>query len=65
MCESAAMRKVVRVYQEWISLQDKPVFMREPEEDRFTGQLDSAHEQRTGKEEEVGVSELKFISEEC
>jgi len=58
MCESAAMRKVVRVYQEWISLQDKPVFMREPEEDRFTGQLDSAHEQRTDKEEEVGVSEV-------
>uniref|UniRef100_A0A672SPZ5 Ral GTPase activating protein catalytic subunit alpha 1 n=1 Tax=Sinocyclocheilus grahami TaxID=75366 RepID=A0A672SPZ5_SINGR len=54
MCEAAAMRKVVRVYQEWISLQDKPVFMREPEEDRFTSQLDSTHEQRTDKEEEVG-----------
>uniref|UniRef100_A0A671KAF3 Ral GTPase-activating protein subunit alpha-1-like n=1 Tax=Sinocyclocheilus anshuiensis TaxID=1608454 RepID=A0A671KAF3_9TELE len=53
MCEAAAMRKVVRVYQEWISQQDKPVFMREPEEDRFTGQLDSTHEQRTDKEEEV------------
>uniref|UniRef100_A0A672SS10 Ral GTPase activating protein catalytic subunit alpha 1 n=1 Tax=Sinocyclocheilus grahami TaxID=75366 RepID=A0A672SS10_SINGR len=58
MCEAAAMRKVVRVYQEWISLQDKPVFMREPEEDRFTSQLDSTHEQRTDKEEEVGVSEV-------
>uniref|UniRef100_A0A8C1ZDG3 Ral GTPase activating protein, alpha subunit 1 (catalytic) n=1 Tax=Cyprinus carpio TaxID=7962 RepID=A0A8C1ZDG3_CYPCA len=58
MCEAAAMRKVVRVYQEWISLQDKPVFMREPEEDRFTGQLDSTHEQRSDKEEEVGVSEV-------
>lgn len=58
MCEAAAMRKVVRVYQEWISQQDKPVFMREPEEDRFAGQLDSAHEQRTDKEEEVGVSEV-------
>ncbi|XP_030574006.1 ral GTPase-activating protein subunit alpha-1 isoform X3 [Archocentrus centrarchus] len=32
MCEAAAMRKVVRVYQEWISLEDKPVFMKEPEE---------------------------------
>uniref|UniRef100_A0A671M8W1 Ral GTPase-activating protein subunit alpha-1-like n=1 Tax=Sinocyclocheilus anshuiensis TaxID=1608454 RepID=A0A671M8W1_9TELE len=53
MCEAAAMRKVVRLYQEWISLQDKPVFMREPEEDRFTSQLDSTHEQRTDKEEEV------------
>uniref|UniRef100_A0A1A8B0E7 Ral GTPase activating protein, alpha subunit 1 (Catalytic) n=1 Tax=Nothobranchius furzeri TaxID=105023 RepID=A0A1A8B0E7_NOTFU len=32
MCEAAAMRKVVRVYQEWISMEDKPVFMKEPEE---------------------------------
>ncbi|XP_059375978.1 ral GTPase-activating protein subunit alpha-1 isoform X5 [Carassius carassius] len=57
MCEAAAMRKVVRVYQEWISLQDKPVFMREPEEDRFTGQPDSTHEQRTDKEEEdIGLT---------
>uniref|UniRef100_A0A9J8AQC2 Ral GTPase activating protein catalytic subunit alpha 1 n=1 Tax=Cyprinus carpio carpio TaxID=630221 RepID=A0A9J8AQC2_CYPCA len=57
MCEAAAMRKVVRVYQEWISLQDKPVFMREPEEDRFTGQLDSTHEQRSDKEEEdIGLT---------
>ncbi|XP_016390248.1 ral GTPase-activating protein subunit alpha-1 isoform X5 [Sinocyclocheilus rhinocerous] len=57
MCEAAAMRKVVRVYQEWISQQDKPVFMREPEEDRFTGQLDSTHEQRTDKEEvDIGLT---------
>uniref|UniRef100_A0A3B3SCV1 Ral GTPase activating protein catalytic subunit alpha 1 n=1 Tax=Paramormyrops kingsleyae TaxID=1676925 RepID=A0A3B3SCV1_9TELE len=33
MCEAAAMRKVVRVYQEWISHEDKPIFMREPEEE--------------------------------
>ncbi|MEQ2163885.1 hypothetical protein GOODEAATRI_000755 [Goodea atripinnis] len=32
MCEAAAMRKVVRVYQEWISMEDKPVFMKEPNE---------------------------------
>ncbi|XP_026085761.1 ral GTPase-activating protein subunit alpha-1 isoform X7 [Carassius auratus] len=57
MCEAAAMRKVVRVYQEWISQQDKPVFMREPEEDQFTGQPDSTHEQRTDKEEEdIGLT---------
>lgn len=55
MCEAAAMRKVVRVYQEWISQQDKPVFMREPEEERFTGQLDSTHEQRADKDEEEDV----------
>lgn len=35
MCEAAAMRKVVRVYQEWISMEDKPVFMKEPEEDPY------------------------------
>uniref|UniRef100_A0A8C1IQR4 Ral GTPase activating protein, alpha subunit 1 (catalytic) n=1 Tax=Cyprinus carpio TaxID=7962 RepID=A0A8C1IQR4_CYPCA len=57
MCEAAAMRKVVRVYQEWISQQDKPVFMREPEEDQFTGQLNSTHGQRSDKEEEdVGLT---------
>nr|XP_021322989.1 ral GTPase-activating protein subunit alpha-1 isoform X6 [Danio rerio] len=55
MCEAAAMRKVVRVYQEWISQQDKPVFMRQPEEERFTGQLDSTHEQRADKDEEEDV----------
>nr|XP_055029067.1 ral GTPase-activating protein subunit alpha-1 isoform X8 [Misgurnus anguillicaudatus] len=52
MCEAAAMRKVVRVYQEWISQQDKPVFMREPEEDRFSDQLDSVHERGAGDEKE-------------
>ncbi|XP_056624413.1 ral GTPase-activating protein subunit alpha-1 isoform X6 [Triplophysa dalaica] len=52
MCEAAAMRKVVRVYQEWISQQDKPVFMREPEEDRFSSQLDSTNEQRADREKE-------------
>uniref|UniRef100_H3BD24 Ral GTPase activating protein catalytic subunit alpha 1 n=1 Tax=Latimeria chalumnae TaxID=7897 RepID=H3BD24_LATCH len=33
-CEAAAMRKVVRVYQEWIQQENKPLFMREPEEGR-------------------------------
>ncbi|XP_074852942.1 ral GTPase-activating protein subunit alpha-1 isoform X5 [Carettochelys insculpta] len=32
ICEAAAMRKVVKVYQEWIQQQDKPLFMKEPEE---------------------------------
>uniref|UniRef100_A0A8C7MFF4 Ral GTPase activating protein catalytic subunit alpha 1 n=1 Tax=Oncorhynchus kisutch TaxID=8019 RepID=A0A8C7MFF4_ONCKI len=35
MCEAAVMRKVVRVYQEWFAQEDKPVFMREPEEERL------------------------------
>uniref|UniRef100_A0A8C0JFR5 Ral GTPase activating protein catalytic subunit alpha 1 n=1 Tax=Chelonoidis abingdonii TaxID=106734 RepID=A0A8C0JFR5_CHEAB len=32
ICEAAAMRKVVKVYQEWIQQEDKPLFMQEPEE---------------------------------
>uniref|UniRef100_A0A8D3DKH7 Ral GTPase activating protein catalytic subunit alpha 1 n=1 Tax=Scophthalmus maximus TaxID=52904 RepID=A0A8D3DKH7_SCOMX len=46
MCEAAAMRKVVRVYQEWLSMEDKPVFMKEPDEGPYpiatAGSLDSA-----------------------
>lgn len=43
MCEAAAMRKVVRVYQEWIAMEGRPVFMKEPEEGPYppTGSLDS------------------------
>ncbi|XP_067847589.1 ral GTPase-activating protein subunit alpha-1 isoform X3 [Heptranchias perlo] len=29
ICEAAAMRRVVKVYQEWIQQEDKPVFMKE------------------------------------
>ncbi|XP_078248541.1 ral GTPase-activating protein subunit alpha-1 isoform X13 [Pogona vitticeps] len=32
VCEAAAMRKVVKVYQEWIQQEEKPLFMKEPEE---------------------------------
>uniref|UniRef100_A0A3Q3WB60 Rap-GAP domain-containing protein n=1 Tax=Mola mola TaxID=94237 RepID=A0A3Q3WB60_MOLML len=56
MCEAAAMRKVVRVYQEWISMEDKPVFMKEPEECSYPiatgGSLDSGS-QLGEKEDEV------------
>uniref|UniRef100_A0A3B4YXY1 Ral GTPase activating protein catalytic alpha subunit 1 n=1 Tax=Stegastes partitus TaxID=144197 RepID=A0A3B4YXY1_9TELE len=56
MCEAAAMRKVVRVYQEWISMEDKPVFMKEPEEGPYPiatgGSLDSGS-QLGDKEDEV------------
>uniref|UniRef100_A0A8C2XQH0 Ral GTPase activating protein catalytic subunit alpha 1 n=1 Tax=Cyclopterus lumpus TaxID=8103 RepID=A0A8C2XQH0_CYCLU len=46
MCEAAAMRKVVRVYQEWIAMEDRPVFMKEPEEGPYptTSSLDSGSE---------------------
>lgn len=53
MCEAAAMRKVVRVYQEWISMEDKPVFMKEPEEGPYpiatAGSMDTGSE----KDDEV------------
>ncbi|XP_015276127.1 PREDICTED: ral GTPase-activating protein subunit alpha-1-like, partial [Gekko japonicus] len=32
VCEAAAMRKVVKVYQEWIQQEEKPLFMKDPEE---------------------------------
>uniref|UniRef100_A0A3B3DFU3 Ral GTPase activating protein catalytic subunit alpha 1 n=1 Tax=Oryzias melastigma TaxID=30732 RepID=A0A3B3DFU3_ORYME len=58
MCEAAAMRKVVRVYQEWISMEDKPVFMKEPEEGPYTTPATSNLEtgsQLADKEDEVNV----------
>ncbi|XP_044520703.1 ral GTPase-activating protein subunit alpha-1 isoform X4 [Gracilinanus agilis] len=36
ICEAAAMRKVVKVYQEWIQQEEKPLFMKEPEEIEVT-----------------------------
>ncbi|XP_071238660.1 ral GTPase-activating protein subunit alpha-1-like isoform X5 [Salvelinus alpinus] len=64
MCEAAAMRKVVRVYQEWFAQEDKPVFMREPEEERFFTtaggiNLEPVPQQDTEKEkEEEGVNKV-------
>ncbi|XP_058471320.1 ral GTPase-activating protein subunit alpha-1 isoform X4 [Solea solea] len=55
MCEAAAMRKVVRVYQEWISMEDKPVFMKEPEEGPYpiatANSLDSGSQLRDKEDE--------------
>lgn len=50
------MRKVVRVYQEWISMEDRPVFMKEPEEGPYpiaTGDSLDSGSQLGDKEEEV------------
>uniref|UniRef100_A0A673Y7U9 Ral GTPase activating protein catalytic subunit alpha 1 n=1 Tax=Salmo trutta TaxID=8032 RepID=A0A673Y7U9_SALTR len=63
MCEAAAMRKVVRVYQEWFAQEDKPVFMREPEEERFfttagVVNLEPVPQQDTEKEEGVRAGAL-------
>ncbi|XP_036006700.1 ral GTPase-activating protein subunit alpha-1 isoform X2 [Fundulus heteroclitus] len=58
MCEAAAMRKVVRVYQEWISMEDKPVFMKEPEEGPYpvpaAASLDAGSQQ--GDKENQGLN---------
>uniref|UniRef100_A0A8C4NXG7 Ral GTPase activating protein catalytic subunit alpha 1 n=1 Tax=Dicentrarchus labrax TaxID=13489 RepID=A0A8C4NXG7_DICLA len=63
MCEAAAMRKVVRVYQEWISMEDRPVFMKEPDEGPYPiasgGSLDSGS-QLGDKEDEV-LTHLKCL----
>ncbi|XP_076833716.1 LOW QUALITY PROTEIN: ral GTPase-activating protein subunit alpha-1 [Brachyhypopomus gauderio] len=54
MCEAAAMRRVVRVYQEWISQEDKPLFMAEPEEEEPGQRQQDPVEQQvpTNQEEE-------------
>ncbi|XP_049453031.1 ral GTPase-activating protein subunit alpha-1 isoform X5 [Epinephelus fuscoguttatus] len=56
MCEAAAMRKVVRVYQEWISMEDRPVFMKEPEDGPYptTSSLDSGSQ--LGDKEDEGMN---------
>uniref|UniRef100_A0A4W5JSI5 Ral GTPase activating protein catalytic subunit alpha 1 n=1 Tax=Hucho hucho TaxID=62062 RepID=A0A4W5JSI5_9TELE len=56
MCEAAAMRKVVRVYQEWFAQEDKPLFMREPEEERIfstPGEVNLEPVPQQGPEKEV------------
>ncbi|XP_060615142.2 ral GTPase-activating protein subunit alpha-1 isoform X8 [Anolis sagrei] len=40
ICEAAAMRKVVKVYQEWIQQEEKPLFMKDPEEIVSSLQID-------------------------
>ncbi|XP_035465347.2 ral GTPase-activating protein subunit alpha-1 isoform X6 [Scophthalmus maximus] len=59
MCEAAAMRKVVRVYQEWLSMEDKPVFMKEPDEGPYpiatAGSLDSGSQ--LGDKEDEGMNQ--------
>ncbi|XP_058847686.1 ral GTPase-activating protein subunit alpha-1 isoform X7 [Acipenser ruthenus] len=49
ICEAAAMRKVVRVYQEWIQQEDKPIFMREPEEVQYSPATSVIHLETAGE----------------
>ncbi|XP_075281482.1 ral GTPase-activating protein subunit alpha-1 isoform X12 [Opisthocomus hoazin] len=64
ICEAAAMRKVVKVYQEWIQQEDKPLFMKEPEEIMQCTTVDcdesvvdpSSSEKTKEREEEKGMN---------
>ncbi|XP_032044175.1 ral GTPase-activating protein subunit alpha-1 isoform X15 [Aythya fuligula] len=64
ICEAAAMRKVVKVYQEWIQQEDKPLFMKEPEEIMQCTAVDcdenvvdhNSSEKAKEREEEKGVN---------
>ncbi|XP_061700796.1 ral GTPase-activating protein subunit alpha-1 isoform X5 [Syngnathoides biaculeatus] len=57
LCEAAAMRKVVRVYQEWISMEDKPVFMKEPEEGPYPIASASSMDTASDKDDE-GINKM-------
>uniref|UniRef100_A0A8D2QM25 Ral GTPase activating protein catalytic subunit alpha 1 n=1 Tax=Zosterops lateralis melanops TaxID=1220523 RepID=A0A8D2QM25_ZOSLA len=63
ICEAAAMRKVVKVYQEWIQQEDKPLFMKDPEEIMQCTTLDcdenvdhNSSEKGKEREEEKGMN---------
>ncbi|XP_039923602.1 ral GTPase-activating protein subunit alpha-1 isoform X9 [Hirundo rustica] len=63
ICEAAAMRKVVKVYQEWIQQEDKPLFMKEPEEIMQCTTVDcdenvdhNSSEKGKEREEEKGIN---------
>lgn len=71
ICEAAAMRKVVKVYQEWIQQEEKPLFMQEPEDTAITcsdipcsetvADHDSAIEDGEKREEENGTSTSEHV----
>lgn len=68
ICEAAAMRKVVKVYQEWIQQEDKPLFMKEPEEimqcttvDCDESVLDHNSSEKAKEREEVKYCWLIFV----
>uniref|UniRef100_A0A8C2VD32 Ral GTPase activating protein catalytic subunit alpha 1 n=1 Tax=Chinchilla lanigera TaxID=34839 RepID=A0A8C2VD32_CHILA len=71
ICEAAAMRKVVKVYQEWIQQEEKPLFMQEPEEVVITSSdipctenvkdHDISMEEGEKREEENGTSMAEHV----
>lgn len=60
------MRKVVKVYQEWIQQEEKPLFMKEPEESVSSSNIDcdenvvEHNSSEKGKEREE-VKILEFL----
>ncbi|XP_067390062.1 ral GTPase-activating protein subunit alpha-1 isoform X4 [Emydura macquarii macquarii] len=70
ICEAAAMRKVVKVYQEWIQQEDKPLFMKEPEEIVTSVNIDSddnvaeLNSSEKGKEREEFKKQNIFMLQE-
>uniref|UniRef100_A0A2K5VKU8 Ral GTPase activating protein catalytic subunit alpha 1 n=1 Tax=Macaca fascicularis TaxID=9541 RepID=A0A2K5VKU8_MACFA len=71
ICEAAAMRKVVKVYQEWIQQEEKPLFMQEPEEIGITSSdlpcienvtdHDTSMEEGEKREEENGTNTADLV----
>ncbi|XP_053449933.1 ral GTPase-activating protein subunit alpha-1 isoform X4 [Nycticebus coucang] len=71
ICEAAAMRKVVKVYQEWIQQEEKPLFMQEPEEIVLTSsdlpciesvtEHDISVEEGEKREEENGTNIADYV----
>ncbi|KFO29298.1 Ral GTPase-activating protein subunit alpha-1 [Fukomys damarensis] len=71
ICEAAAMRRVVKVYQEWIQQEEKPLFMQEPEEILITSSdipcienvkdHDISMEEGEKREEENGSSMAEHV----
>uniref|UniRef100_A0A8B9MWR6 Ral GTPase-activating protein subunit alpha-1 n=1 Tax=Accipiter nisus TaxID=211598 RepID=A0A8B9MWR6_9AVES len=67
ICEAAAMRKVVKVYQEWIQQEDKPLFMKEPEEimQCTTVDCDQNVADHNSSEKAKEREEVKYCSNGC
>ncbi|XP_059812690.1 ral GTPase-activating protein subunit alpha-1 isoform X1 [Hypanus sabinus] len=64
ICEAAAMRRVVKVYQEWIQQEDKPVFMKEAEDLGYSPSTSVINLDSTGEHRSPYPSEQKEEAED-
>ncbi|XP_053553719.1 ral GTPase-activating protein subunit alpha-1 isoform X6 [Bombina bombina] len=62
ICEAAAMRKVLKVYEQWIKHKEKPQFMQEPEEPAHVHDLDICLERQ--EESSVPCEKGKELEEQ-